>query len=70
MFDAVPFAGAGRMVGDGDRQPGLSGEALQFAFPEAHARAIAAFRQALALDPGLASAQQGLAESTAKVRNP
>jgi len=35
-----------------------------------HARAIAAFRQALALDPGLASAQQGLAESTAKVRNP
>jgi len=35
-----------------------------------HDRAIAAFRQALALDPGLAAAQQGLAESTAKLRNP
>jgi hypothetical protein len=30
-------------------------------------RAIALFRQALALDPGLAAAQQGLAESTAKL---
>jgi len=35
-----------------------------------HERASAAFRQALALDPGLAPAQQGLAESTAKLRNP
>jgi len=35
-----------------------------------HARAIAAFRQALALDPALAAAQQGLAESTAKMREP
>ena len=35
-----------------------------------HERAIEAFRQALALDPGLAAAQQGLAESTAKLRNP
>jgi hypothetical protein len=34
-----------------------------------HERAGAAFRQALALDPGLAPAQQGLAESTAKLRN-
>jgi hypothetical protein len=34
-----------------------------------HERANAAFRQALALDPGLAPAQQGLAESTAKLRN-
>ena len=34
-----------------------------------HERASAAFRQALALDPGLAPAQQGLAESTAKLRN-
>jgi hypothetical protein len=32
-----------------------------------HERAIALFRQALALDPGLAAAQQGLAESTAKL---
>jgi hypothetical protein len=35
-----------------------------------HERAIAAFRQALALDPGLTAARQGLAESTAKLRNP
>jgi tetratricopeptide (TPR) repeat protein len=35
-----------------------------------HERAVAAFRQALALDPGLAAARQGLAESTAKLRNP
>jgi tetratricopeptide (TPR) repeat protein len=35
-----------------------------------HERAITAFRQALALNPGLASAQQGLAESAAKLRNP
>ena len=35
-----------------------------------HERASAAFSQALALDPGLAPAQQGLAESTAKLRNP
>jgi hypothetical protein len=32
-----------------------------------HERAVALFRQALALDPGLAAAQQGLAESTAKL---
>jgi len=35
-----------------------------------HERASAAFRQALALDPNLAPAQQGLAESTAKARKP
>jgi hypothetical protein len=32
-----------------------------------HERAAALFRQALALDPGLAAAQQGLAESTTKL---
>jgi Protein of unknown function (DUF2723) len=32
-----------------------------------HERAIALFRQALALDPGLVAARQGLAESTAKL---
>ena len=32
-----------------------------------HERAIVAFKEALALDPGLAAAQQGLAESTAKL---
>jgi tetratricopeptide (TPR) repeat protein len=35
-----------------------------------HERAIAAFKQALALDPGLAAARQGLGESAAKLRNP
>ena len=35
-----------------------------------HERAIVAFKEALALDPNLAAAQQGLAESTAKLRNP
>ena len=35
-----------------------------------HERAIAAFRQALALNPGLALARRGLAESAAKLRNP
>jgi tetratricopeptide (TPR) repeat protein len=35
-----------------------------------HERAIAAFRQALALNPNLALAQQGITESAAKLRNP
>ena len=35
-----------------------------------HERAIAAFEQAVALNPDLASARQGLAESTAKARRP
>ena len=35
-----------------------------------HERAILAFKEALALDPNLATAQQGLAESTAKVARP
>jgi tetratricopeptide (TPR) repeat protein len=35
-----------------------------------HQRAIAAFEQALALNPDLALARQGLAESTAKARRP
>ncbi len=34
-----------------------------------HQRAIAAFKKALALDPNLSAAQQGLAESTAKLQN-
>ena len=34
-----------------------------------HDRAAAAFRQALTLDPGLTPAQQGLADSTAKLGN-
>jgi hypothetical protein len=40
-----------------------------FALFNQHERASAAFRQALGLDPGLAAARQGLAESTAKLRN-
>ena len=35
-----------------------------------HERAIAAFEQALALNPDLALARQGLAESAAKARRP
>jgi hypothetical protein len=35
-----------------------------------HQRAVAAFKEALTLDPNLAAAQQGLAESTAKLQNP
>jgi hypothetical protein len=35
-----------------------------------HQRAVVAFRRALALDPSLAAAQQGLAESTAQLRSP
>jgi Protein of unknown function (DUF2723) len=35
-----------------------------------HERAIVAFKEALALDPNLSTAQQGLAESTAKLQNP
>ncbi len=35
-----------------------------------HARAIIAFKEALALDPNLAAAQEGLAQSTAKLQNP
>jgi hypothetical protein len=35
-----------------------------------HQRAAAAFREALALDPTIATAQQGLAESTAKLNSP
>lgn len=35
-----------------------------------HERAINAFKQALALDPGLEAARQGLKESASKLRNP
>jgi hypothetical protein len=35
-----------------------------------HERAIIAFREALALDPSLAAAREGLAQSTAKLRKP
>jgi len=35
-----------------------------------HERAIVAFRQALALDPNLAAAREGLEQNTAKLRNP
>ena len=35
-----------------------------------HERAIAAFNEALALDPNLTASRQGLAESAAKLRNP
>jgi Protein O-mannosyl-transferase TMEM260-like len=35
-----------------------------------HERAVLAFKEALALDPNLAAARQGIAESTAKLHNP
>jgi hypothetical protein len=35
-----------------------------------HERAIVAFKEALALDPNLAAAREGLVESTAKLPNP
>ena len=35
-----------------------------------HERAILAFKEALTLDPNLGPAQQGLAESTAKMAKP
>ena len=33
VFDAVPFAGAGRMMGDRDGKPGFVGELLEFGLP-------------------------------------
>ncbi len=42
MFDAVPFAGTGRMVGDCDRQPGLIGEPLRH--PRAPGLSLAGIR--------------------------
>jgi tetratricopeptide (TPR) repeat protein len=35
-----------------------------------HRRAIIAFKEALTLDPNLAAAREGLAESSAKLQNP
>lgn len=42
VLDLVPFAGAGRQVGDGDGKAGLVGEALDLALPQADPNAIAA----------------------------
>src|SRR2546423_20740 len=42
MLDAVPFAGAGRQMGNGYPETGFVGKALQFTFPEADAGAVAA----------------------------
>ena len=42
MLDAVPLAGARRVMGDGDGEAGLVGEVLQLDFPEADPSAIAA----------------------------
>ena len=42
VLDAVPLAGTGRQVGDGYDEAGLVGKALEFAFPEADAGAVAA----------------------------
>ena len=42
VLDAVPFAGAGRQMGDGYNEAGFVGKALEFTFPEADAGAVAA----------------------------
>jgi len=34
VFDLIPFAGAGRVVGDDDVQPSCCGESCEFVFPE------------------------------------
>jgi tetratricopeptide (TPR) repeat protein len=47
----------------------LTNRGRYFAVFNQHERAIVAFKEALALDPNLAEAQKGLAESDAKLRN-
>ena len=42
VLDTVPLAGTGRQVCDGYDEAGLVGKALEFAFPEAEAGAVAA----------------------------
>jgi hypothetical protein len=42
VFDAVPLAGSGRQVGDGDSEAGFVGEVLQFDLPQGQARTFAA----------------------------
>jgi len=42
VLGAVPFAGAGRQMGDGYNEAGLVGKALQFTFPGADAGTVAA----------------------------
>jgi Protein O-mannosyl-transferase TMEM260-like len=48
----------------------LSNQGRYLAAFNQYERAIVAFNEALALDPNLTTAQQGLAESAAKLRNP
>ena len=48
----------------------LTNRGKYLALSNQHERAIVAFKEALTLDPSLSAAQQGLAESTAKLRNP
>ena len=42
VLDAVPFAGAGRQMGDGYNEAGFVGKALELTLPEADAGAVAA----------------------------
>ena len=48
----------------------LTNRGRYFALFNQHERAVVAFKEALALDPNLAEARKGLAESEAKLRNP
>ena len=62
MFDAVPFAGAGRVMSDGNRQPGLVSEDLKFPFPQPYPSTIAATAVGGNQKPGrvgIASLSQG-----------
>jgi hypothetical protein len=43
---------------------------MYLAMSNQNERAVVAFKEALALDPNLAEARKGLAESEAKLRNP
>src|SRR5467141_1930109 len=66
VLDAVPLAGTGRQVGDGYDEAGLVGlvgKALEFAFPEADAGAVAAAavgRDGEALSLGIARVAEPL----------
>jgi hypothetical protein len=48
----------------------LTNRGRYLALSNQHERAVVAFKEALALDPNLAEARKGLAESEAKLRNP
>jgi hypothetical protein len=63
VLDAVPFAGAGRQMGDGYNEAGFVGKALEFTLPEADAGAVAAAaisRYGQGSSPGIVSPAEPL----------